>query len=47
MNQAALEDPSYAYLVAGDPEKSFLYLKVAGFGDAGQVGGGCPSGSRH
>ena len=35
---AALEDPSYAYVVAGDPEKSFLYLKVAGFGDAGQVG---------
>lgn len=44
VNRAALEDPSYAYLVAGDPQKSFLYLKVAGFGDAGQVGGRMPFG---
>ena len=44
VNRAALEDPSYAYLVAGDPDKSFLYLKVAGFGDAGQVGGRMPFG---
>ena len=30
--------------MAGDPEKSFLYLKVAGFGAAGQVGGRMPFG---
>jgi hypothetical protein len=45
-NQTALEDPHYAYIVAGDPEKSFLYLKVAGFGKAGQVGGRMPFGRK-
>ena len=44
VNQTALEDPHYAYVVAGDPQKSFLYLKVAGFGAAGQVGGRMPFG---
>jgi Carboxypeptidase regulatory-like domain len=42
INTRALEDPSYAYVVAGDPQKSFLYLKVAGFGKAAQVGGRMP-----
>ncbi len=44
VNQPALEDPNYAYLVAGDPEKSFLYLKIAGFGHAAQIGGRMPFG---
>jgi hypothetical protein len=44
INRTALEDPHYAYVVAGDPQKSFLYLKVAGFGAAGQVGGRMPFG---
>ena len=43
-NQSALEDPRYAYIVSGDPQKSFLYLKVAGFGAFGQVGGRMPFG---
>ncbi|MEP6642106.1 MAG: carboxypeptidase-like regulatory domain-containing protein [Gaiellales bacterium] len=42
MNVAALEDPHYAYVVAGDPARSFLYLKVAGFGKQAQVGGRMP-----
>lgn len=42
INVRALEDPRYAYVVAGDPQKSFLYLKVAGFGKAAQVGGRMP-----
>jgi hypothetical protein len=42
INVRALEDPHYAYVVAGDPQKSFLYLKVAGFGKAAQVGGRMP-----
>jgi Carboxypeptidase regulatory-like domain len=42
VNVRALEDPHYAYVVAGDPRKSFLYLKVAGFGKAAQVGGRMP-----
>lgn len=44
VNEPALEDPHYAYLVAGDPGKSFLYLKIAGFGHAAQVGGRMPFG---
>lgn len=44
VNQTALEDPRYAYVVSGDPQKSFLYLKVAGFGDVGRVGGRMPFG---
>jgi hypothetical protein len=45
VNQTALEDPHYGYVVAGDPEKSFLYLKVAGFGaGVGRVGGRMPFG---
>lgn len=46
VNRTALEDPHYAYIVAGDPSKSFLYLKVAGFGAAGQVGGRMPFGKK-
>lgn len=42
VNQPALEDPRYAYVVAGDPEKSFLYLKLAGFGNAASIGGRMP-----
>ena len=42
INHTALEDPRYAYVVAGDPDKSFLYLKLAGFGSAGRVGGRMP-----
>jgi hypothetical protein len=42
VNVAALEDPHYAYVVAGDPARSFLYLKVAGFGKQAQVGGRMP-----
>lgn len=44
VNQTALEDPHYAYIVSGDPQMSFLYLKVAGFGHVGQVGGRMPFG---
>jgi hypothetical protein len=42
VNVRALEDPHYAYVVAGDPQRSFLYLKVAGFGKAAQIGGRMP-----
>ncbi len=42
VNQVALEDPHYAYVVAGDPQKSFLYLKLAGFGNAASIGGRMP-----
>jgi Carboxypeptidase regulatory-like domain len=44
INQRALEDPRYLRVVVGDPQKSFLYLKVAGFAPAGQVGGRMPFG---
>ena len=43
-NGRTLEDPHYAYIVSGDPQKSFLYLKVAGFGRVGQIGGRMPFG---
>ena len=42
INQRALEDPAYLRVVAGDPGRSFLYLKVAGFGRDGQIGGRMP-----
>ena len=42
INRRALEDPGYYRVVAGDPGKSFLYLKVAGFAPAAQVGGRMP-----
>ena len=42
INQRALEDPRYLRVVVGAPEKSFLYLKVAGFAPAAQVGGRMP-----
>ena len=44
VDRTALEDPHYAYVVAGDPQRSFLYLKVAGFGAVGQIGGRMPFG---
>ncbi|HYX83897.1 MAG TPA: carboxypeptidase-like regulatory domain-containing protein [Gaiellales bacterium] len=42
VNTRALEDPNYVRVAVGDPEKSFLYLKVAGFGQAAQIGGRMP-----
>jgi hypothetical protein len=42
INTRALEDPNYLRVVVGDPEKSFLYLKVAGFGREPAVGGRMP-----
>jgi hypothetical protein len=44
INQRALEDPRYLRIVVGDPQKSFLYLKVAGFAPAAPVGGRMPFG---
>jgi len=42
INQRALEDPAYLRVVVGDPKRSFVYLKVAGFGAAAAVGGRMP-----
>jgi hypothetical protein len=42
VNRRALEDPNYLRVVVGDPAKSFLYLKVAGFAPEAQVGGRMP-----
>jgi Carboxypeptidase regulatory-like domain len=42
INQRALEDPNYLRVVVGDPARSFLYLKVAGFGPQARVGGRMP-----
>jgi mono/diheme cytochrome c family protein len=44
INQRALEDPRYLRVAVGDPEKSFLYLKVAGFAPQAEVGGRMPFG---
>ena len=44
INQHALEDPHYLRVVVGVPEKSFLYLKVAGFAPQAEVGGRMPFG---
>jgi Carboxypeptidase regulatory-like domain len=42
INTRALEDPHYLRVAVGDPGKSFLYLKVAGFGREPAVGGRMP-----
>jgi Carboxypeptidase regulatory-like domain len=42
INTRAVEDPHYLRVVVGDPQKSFLYLKVAGFGREPAVGGRMP-----
>jgi hypothetical protein len=42
INTRALEDPEYLRVVVGDPKKSFLFLKVAGFAGAPAVGGRMP-----
>jgi Carboxypeptidase regulatory-like domain len=42
INTRALEDPHYLRVAVGDPERSFLYLKIAGFGRQPAVGGRMP-----
>src|SRR6266536_290410 len=42
INTTALEDPNYVSVALGDPRRSFLYLMVAGFEPAGEVGGRMP-----